>query len=292
MASATPRQAVSPPLTPTPSPGRTATAKHDGPDTLLVAASLGDERAAAYLLSQGAKVDRADPDGWTPLLCAAAVGHEAIVRTLLEYGATTIPLFAVGSAAHAQNNKGRATALHYKELFGEAAVVNMIVDAAAMALPTCFIEKQKNLLRGATYGRVLMYLRALQRQGNEKALAARLAAQPTAPPPRATPMHEPVQGAWSVSYDQFVRDAGQPVATQVLNGAVVAKPERRISLPTPPPPKQRVPYARDLPATLVSEAPLPVHDPRDTGAYWYNSADGRPTELEGVASKPTQMPPP
>jgi ankyrin repeat protein len=303
--------AVSPPLTPTPSPGRsalgTAAARATNGDgarkepppptrragTLLAAASIGDERAAAWLLEQGAPIEDADPDGWTALLRAAAVGHEAIVRLLLDHGASTLPLFAKGREVHSRQSRqsGRSTPLHYKELFGEASIVNMLVAAAAAAVPSADSESMANALRSATYGLVLLLLRALQPQANQKAIAARLAAQPTAPLQRAKPLHAPVKGAWSVSYDQFVRQSGETVANQVLQRGR-PYPERRILPPAPAPPRKppAPPFKQSLPPSLMSTSPLPVHDPVRTGAHWYNSADGAPTELEGVASVPTQMP--
>ena len=163
------RVAGSPPLTPTPSPGRSSGAGSGGEApglTLLEAASLGDGAAVARLLEQGEAAEDADGDGWTALVRAAAAGHEAIVRLLLDRGASVMPLFTQGheAARHQANRSGRSTPLHYKELFGEASIVSMLVGAAAVALPSAKSESAANLLRSAEYGRVLVYLRALRRR--------------------------------------------------------------------------------------------------------------------------------
>lgn len=257
---------------------------------LLEAASLGDEGAVARQLEQGAAIEDEDGDGWTGLVRAAAVGHEAVVRMLLGSGASVLPLFIRGeeTARRQASRSARATPLHYKELFGEASIVNMLVAAAGAALPSAESESEARLLRSAEYGQVLLYLRALQPRANQKLVAARLAAQPTAVLQADAP-YKSAKGAWSFSYDEFVRDAGESVARQVLLRGH-PYPVHRILSPAPAPRPAAPPFKRSLPSNLVSEVPAPVHDPVRTGAHWYRSTDGAPTELEGVASVPTQMP--
>ena len=242
--------AGSPPLTPTPSPGRS-----DGPETLLEAASLGDDAAVSRLLEQGAQAEDADGDDWTALVRAAAAGHEAIVRILLDHGASVVPLLARGqeAARREASRSGRSTPLHYSVLFGETSIVNMLVIAADTARPSANLEPAAKLLRRADYSRVLTYLRALQPQASEKVVAARLAAQP-GPTPQSSAPHTPVKGVWSVSYDQFVRDAGESVARQVLLRGR-SFPERRILPPAPALRPSTPRFKHSLPASLVSVPP-------------------------------------
>ena len=75
---------------------------------------------------------------------------------------------AFPSPLQQSSRHARATPLHYKELFGEANVVNMLVAAAGVALPSAESDSDARLIRSAEYGRVLLYLRALQPLANQK----------------------------------------------------------------------------------------------------------------------------
>jgi len=62
-------------------------ARSGAPDSLALAARVGDQAALDALLAAGAEVDRPIEDGRTPLQVAAAAGQTAAVRTLLAAGA-------------------------------------------------------------------------------------------------------------------------------------------------------------------------------------------------------------
>jgi ankyrin repeat protein len=57
-------------------------------DPLIQAACKGYVECMAWLLDNGAQIDRIDNGGkWTPLMCAAHYGHERAVRLLIDRGA-------------------------------------------------------------------------------------------------------------------------------------------------------------------------------------------------------------
>ena len=60
-------------------------------DTVLVVmADRGDARKVAELLSQGARVDARDEQGFTPLMAAAQFGHTEVCKLLLETGKANV----------------------------------------------------------------------------------------------------------------------------------------------------------------------------------------------------------
>jgi len=66
------------------------------------AASGGHLDVVAYLLANGAQVDKTDDNGWTPLHIAVSSGHEEVVRELV----------GAGADVNGKNDKG-ITPLHY-----------------------------------------------------------------------------------------------------------------------------------------------------------------------------------
>ena len=58
--------------------------------SLYSAAFNGDARKVEELLSQGARVDARDDQGFTPLLAAAQRGHTEVCKLLLETGKANV----------------------------------------------------------------------------------------------------------------------------------------------------------------------------------------------------------
>jgi len=88
---------------------------------LLQASSTGDTGVMAALLSGGADVERAHPDGATPLMAAARTGNVGAVRLLLEHGADP----------NAKDSFQEQTALMWAAAEGHLEVVDVLLNAGA-----------------------------------------------------------------------------------------------------------------------------------------------------------------
>jgi len=57
------------------------------PPALILAAGLGETKAAELLLENGAQIECRNEDGMTPLMLASLRGHHKMIRLLLDSGA-------------------------------------------------------------------------------------------------------------------------------------------------------------------------------------------------------------
>ena len=122
---------------------------------LSAAAACGHLAVVAYLLDQGAPIDRTCDDGWTALFWACHKGHAAVARLLLQRGAdpalrNTIfftPLMVASFYGYVEivacllthgripldavDSLGGATALYWAADKGHAEVVRLLLQAGA-----------------------------------------------------------------------------------------------------------------------------------------------------------------
>ena len=90
-------------------------------DRLLDAAEVGDAAAAAQALTEGARVDAADPFGRTALMLAAAGGHDATLATLLEAAADV----------HATSEAGWTALMFAADAAGSATTSLLLLNAGS-----------------------------------------------------------------------------------------------------------------------------------------------------------------
>jgi hypothetical protein len=94
-------------------------------ELLRVASDQGHLDVVRWLLERGAKMEAAEPGGWTPLLWAASSGHAEIVKYLLQ----------VGADVHFVVEETKATPLHIAASHGHLEVVELLLDHGAAVSP-------------------------------------------------------------------------------------------------------------------------------------------------------------
>ena len=84
----------------------------------MFAAARGDARKVEELLSQGARVDTRNKNGFTPLLSAADEGHTEVCELLLENG----------SDLEESESDTQMTALHLAALYGHESLLQLLLS--------------------------------------------------------------------------------------------------------------------------------------------------------------------
>ena len=87
---------------------------------LFIASERGHLDIVRLLIKKGAKLDKADYDGWTPLIGASLMGHLEVVRLLVDAGADLNKV----------NDDGK-TALDIAKAMGHLEIVRLLVEASA-----------------------------------------------------------------------------------------------------------------------------------------------------------------
>jgi serine/threonine-protein phosphatase 6 regulatory ankyrin repeat subunit B len=103
-------------------------ADREGRTALHYAALRGHEEMAAYLLSQGARVDSTGPVGMTLLMEAAEGGHLSVVKMLLQH---MMAHNLLGAQGLEETDKGRRTVLYHASRKGHGEIVAVLLSQGA-----------------------------------------------------------------------------------------------------------------------------------------------------------------
>ncbi|KAJ9444585.1 putative ankyrin repeat protein, partial [Diplonema papillatum] len=140
---------------------------NSGITPLQCAAAKKNLAVAQYLLSEGADVEQASPEGWTALHYAAAAGHACVIHLLKQHG-------AVLSAARRVDG---LTPLSMAAAGGHADVVYLLLESGASPEELDFAQRCTNLLARAVVHRHITVGKPLT--NNECCRASKYSAYPS-----------------------------------------------------------------------------------------------------------------